>query len=230
MLSSLIDAAMDITAGGDHCVNMEGLKTMYHLLWDNPNASRRKQFRAKMKELEGEDGWGAQRALKHLDEMANLIGVEIIVMPHGPRGGKQTESGWQQPETKKKNKETHEKEREKEKEKEKTKKEAKKPGGGEKGEGKAQGKNGKGKGGEAKAAASAEPQWEEGALEQGEWDTPLLRQEGVVPDGKGVALCSRKVFLEKVDFWVSNRKLVVVLPGGKEWFQTKDFTQAAADG
>ena len=66
-------------------------------------------------------------------------------------------------------------------------------------------------------------------MDREEWDTPLLRQEELVPDGKGVALCSRKVFLEKVDFWVSDRKMAVVLPGGKEWFQTKDLTRAAAD-
>ena len=51
----------------------------------------------------------------------------------------------------------------------------------------------------------------------------------MVPDSKGVALCSRKVFLGKVDYWVSNTKLAVVLPGGKEWFQTKDLTKAAVD-
>ena len=229
MLSLLIAEAMDTAGGVKENVNIDGLKTIYNLLWDNPNLNKRKKFRAKMTELKDEDAWGgAQRALKHLDEMANLIGIEIIVMSHGPRGDRQPDAGWQLPKTKKKNKETQDKA--KEKEKEKTKAEGRKPGGGEKGEGRGQaGKALKGKGGEGRAAASAEPQWEDGALDQAEWDTPLLLQEGVVPDGKGVALCSRKVFLEKVDYWVSNTKLAVVLPGGKEWFQTKDLTKAAAD-
>ena len=181
MLSTLIAEAKDTVAGVEEHVNLDGLKTMYHLLWDNPNASKRKQFRAKMKELVDEDGFrGPQRALKHLDQMANLIGIEIIVMSHGPRGDKQSDSGWQQTKTKKKNKEAQDKG--KEKEKEKTKKEGRKPGGGGKGEGGTQGKSGKGRGEEGRAAANAEPQWEEGGLDQEEWDTPLLLPEGV-PDG-----------------------------------------------
>ena len=104
-------------------------------------------------------------------------------MSHGPRGDKQSDSGWQQPKAKKKSKEAQNKG----KEKQKTKKEGRNTGGEGKGEGRTQGKSGKGKGDEGKVAASAEPQWEEGGLDQEEWDTPLLRQEGVVPDGKGVA-------------------------------------------
>ena len=55
MLSTLIDEAMNTVAGVEEHVNLEGLKTMYHLLWDNPNASKKKQFRTKMKELVEED-------------------------------------------------------------------------------------------------------------------------------------------------------------------------------
>ena len=200
MLSTLIAEAKDTVAGVEEHVNLDGLKTMYHLLWDNPNASKRRQFREKMKELVDEDAWGgAQRALKHLDQMANLIGIEIIVTSHGPRGDEQSDPGWQQTKTKKKSKEAQDKGKDKEKGKEKTKKEGRKPGAGEKGDGGTQGKSGKGgRGEEGRAAASQEPQWEEGGLDQEEWDTPLLRQEGVVPDGKGIALCSRKVFLEKL--------------------------------
>ena len=174
MLSSLIAEAMDTVAGVEEDVNIDGLKTIYHLLWDNPNLNKRKQFREKLKTLHDEDAYrGPQRALKHLDEMANLIGIEIIVMSHGPRGDRQPDAGWQLPKTKKKNKETQDKG--KEKEKEKTKTEGRKPGGGEKGEGRGQaGKALKGRGGEGRAAASAEPQWEDGALDQAEWDHPLL--------------------------------------------------------
>ena len=180
MLSSLIAIAMDTVAGVEENVDIDGLRTMYHLLWDNPNLNKRKQFREKLKTLHDEDAYrGPQRALKHLDGMANLIGVEIIVMSHGPRGDRQPDAGWQLPKTKKKNKETQDKGKEKEREKEKTKSEGRKPGGGEKGEGRTQGgKKGKGKGGEGRAAASAEPQWEEGTLDQGEWDKPLSIEEG----------------------------------------------------
>ena len=44
--------------------------------------------------------------------------------------------------------------------------------------------------------------------------TPLAPR-GVVPDSKEVALCSREVFLAKVDNRVSNTKLALILPGGK---------------
>ena len=74
-----------------------------------------------------------------------------------------------------------------------------------------------------------EPPWEQGWLEKLEWDTPLLIEEGVVQDGFGVALCSRKTFLEKVDWWVSGRKLAVILPGGKEWFQDTQLTRTARE-
>ena len=79
MLSLLIAEAMDTVDGVKERVNIDGLKTIYHLLWDNPNPTKRKQFRAKMNDLKEEDAWGgAQRALKHLDEMANLIGIQLI--------------------------------------------------------------------------------------------------------------------------------------------------------
>ena len=48
MLSSLIAEAMDIVAGVEENVNIDGLKTIYHLLWDNPNLNKRKQLRANM--------------------------------------------------------------------------------------------------------------------------------------------------------------------------------------
>ena len=72
-----------------------------------------------------------------------------------------------------------------------------------------------------------EPPWEQGWLEKLEWDTPLLNEEGVVQDGFGVALCSRKTFLEKVDWWVSGRKLAVILPGNRGWFHDAKLTNAA---
>ena len=102
MLPSLIATVMDTVAGVEENVDIDGLRTMYHFFWDNPNLNKRKQFRAKMIELKDEDAWGgAQRALMHLDEMANLIGVEIIVMSHGPRCDRQPDAGWQLPKTKK---------------------------------------------------------------------------------------------------------------------------------
>ena len=187
MLSSLIAIAMDIVAGVEENVDIDGLKTMYHLFWGNPNLHKRKQFRGKLKTLHDEDAYrGPQRASKHLDEMASLIGVEIIVMSHGPRGDRQAESGWQLPKTKKNNKETQDKGKEKEREKEKTKSEGRKPGGGEKEEGRTQGgKKGKGKGGEGRAAVSAEPQWEEGTLDQGEWDNTPPAPGGGGPRRQG---------------------------------------------
>ena len=221
MLSILIDAAKEVESIIEGHVNQEGVKAMYHLLWDNPNASKRKQFRAKMKELVEENGIGGpQLALKHLDGMANLIGVEIVVMSHGPRGDKQDESGWQQPKNKRKNKEAQNKG--KEKERENTKKEGKKTGGVEKGEGRTRGKSGGGRGDEGRTAANAEPQWEEGALDQEEWDTPLLRQEEVVPDGKGVALCSRKVFFWKtLILWSATEKWQWNCQEGRNGFKPK---------
>ena len=62
MLSTLIAEARDTVAGVEEHVNLDGLKTMYHLLWDNPNASKRKQFRGKMKELVDGDAWGGRNA------------------------------------------------------------------------------------------------------------------------------------------------------------------------
>ena len=94
MFSILVNAALELEEIEGH-VNREGLKAMYNLLWDNPNPNRRKQFRAKMKELAEENGIGGpQLALRHLDEMANLIGVQIVVMSDGPRGDTQDEKGW----------------------------------------------------------------------------------------------------------------------------------------
>ena len=53
----MIAEAKDTVAGVEEHVHWEGFKTMYHLLWDNPNASKRKRFRAKMKELMDEDAF-----------------------------------------------------------------------------------------------------------------------------------------------------------------------------
>ena len=109
MFSILVNAALELEEIEGH-VNREGLKAMYNLLWDNPNPNRRRQFRTKMKELAEENGIGGpQLALKHLVEMANLIGVEIVVMSHGPRGDTQSDAGWLQPKTKKKGKEAQNK-------------------------------------------------------------------------------------------------------------------------
>ena len=59
-------------------------------------------------------------------------------------------------------------------------------------------------------------------MDAAEWDTPLLSQEGVVPDGCGVALCSRKSFLAGVEWWARGSTLAIILPGGEEWFKKKE--------
>ena len=73
-----------------------------------------------------------------------------------------------------------------------------------------------------------EPIWEQGALDDSEWETPLITQDEVVSDAHGVALVSRATFLTQLaDFVVSTKPLAVILPGLPQWVRDAERSDAA---
>ena len=121
MLTMLMDEALHLAGEESDNVNMEGLKAIYQMLWDNPQKDKREKFREKMRGYKSDPMRGAQNALAHIMKLADLIGVDIVFMSQTRGSGDKAreDQGWEVQGRRGKSKE---KKKEQEKEKEANKK------------------------------------------------------------------------------------------------------------
>ena len=237
-LGGLLQAARKGVKEEGKKVYEEEVKSIIKLLWMHRNASKRASYRKLVNGMSGEEQWA------HTKGVAKRWGVEVtgeededdaseeetrngrlpwetVVGGKKGRGGAGGKEGRQAGQ-----------EEEKGKKKDAIMGRGKSAGGGS---GKTPaaktvggGKQGGGTG--AGAVSPAEPAWEDGTLEPREWHDDILKQDEVISDAAGVALVTRRIFLDRIaDFVVSLKPLAVILPGTPQWFRDVNRSDAATD-